>query len=417
MNRKEPYPNLSWPLYILFVAVGCVLAKVLLDVFISSYDGIFGNIYVYDILLLVYGFVSCVLFYQIGKAIFAKIAGFDILYFNLFLIGFKKENGKFKIYPGIKEGLSVKVEIVPHKGKKQNITLALWGGSIMLAIVIALTYGLVYGLATTKAVKGFFTLSSVFYFFSFLAYMLPIKLDSINDGFSLMLIRKYNLREVYLSNLRNLRAMYDKNYELEYVDVSDHNDPLSMEARIYNFRYAVRKNDEELLKVTAEALSSNFKFAVGEESSDLCLVGQAYLMCLNGQFEELKEYFWKLDASSRRVLRTTKKLESLKVSLYISGKVDDSREGLSEVVHSVERAAKSYKYSGQKEAEVTHFLFTKEKIYKENPELVIDTDTQTTLEPSVNWAKEVKENNEEVSSFSATINLDDNKDDKNDKVN
>ncbi len=369
MKRKSPFPNLSWPIYLLFIALGLVLAKVLLDVYLSSYNGTL-NVYVYDALLILYGGITCILYYLIGKVIFSKIAGFDIVYFNFIFIGFRKVNGKLKCFWGGKENYSTRVEITPNPNKKQNLSLALWGGSITLIFATLLTLVLIFTLPTSNEIKAFFIFSSIFNFFSFVGYMLPVKLDSFNDGFALFLIKKYKLGDLYLSNKRNLNALYNENEELHYVDnLGDNNDPITMEAKIFNYYYAIRKNDVELIKKACDSISSDTKFVVGEDFSSTALIAQAYLMCLNEQYDLLKDYYWKLDSTSRRILSNKKSLESLKVSIYLAGKVEDSREGLYEAISSIEIAEKKYRFIAQGKAEVKLLKEIENKIYSENPEL------------------------------------------------
>lgn len=371
MKRKETYANLSWPLYIFIVAICCLFAKLLFDGLgiNTSYD-LEMSIYIFDALIFVYGIVTCFIVYLGGKAIFAKIAGFNILYFNLGLIGFKKEKGKFKVYWGGKEDFSCKVEIVPNPSKKQNITLAYFGGTIASIFALILTYTLVFALNASATMRFFFILSSVFYLFSLLGYMLPIRLDNINDGFRLHLIRKYNLQETYLRNQRNLEALYNDEKELEYFDYGENNDPLSMEGKIYNFFYAIRHfEDKELLLKATKALSIDYKFAVGEDFTTIALLAHVYEMCLEEKFDELKDFFWKLDTLTRKTIINKKDLDSIKVGLYIEGKVEDSREGLLELINAVPNCVKNYRYPTQIDAELKLIEAIKEEIYTSNPDL------------------------------------------------
>lgn len=371
MKRKETYANLSWPLYIFLVAACCLFAKLLFDGLgiNTSYD-LEMSIYVFDVLIFVYGIVTCFIVYLLGKAIFAKIAGFNILYFNLGIIGFKKEKGKFKIYWGGKENYACKVEIIPNPTKKQNITLALFGGTITSLIAVALTYTLVFALNASATMRFFFILSSVFYFLALIGYMLPIRLDNINDGFRLLLIKKYNLKETYLRNQRNLEALYNDEKEIEYFDYGDNNDPLSMEGKIYNFFYAIRHfEDKELLLAATKALSHDYKFAVGEDFVTIALIAHVYEMCLEERFDELKEFFWKLDTLTRKTIINKKDLDSIKVGLYIEGKVEDSREGLLELINAVPNCISKYHFPTQIDAELKLIDAIKEEIYSSNPDL------------------------------------------------
>jgi len=353
MKRKEPYVNMSWPIYILFVVVGCTLAKVLFDgLDINSIYNLKLNIYVWDALLLIYGFVSCVLVYQLGKLIFGKIAGFNVLYFNLCLVGWRRIEGKMVPYFGGKEGFTIKVDLIPNENKKQNYALAYWGGTILTLIVVALTYGLIFALKADQLTRCFFIVSSIFYAFSLLGYMLPVRMDNINDGFTLILLRKYKLQDTLARNKRNELALYDSTKELEFFDYGENNDPFSMEGKIYNYFYAIKKGDRELLKEVANDLANNHKFLVSDTFANIPTICQIYMLCVSNSTKEISDLYWKLDSATRKAVRNPKDLSSYKVGLYIAGKVDDSKQSFYEIYDNLEKAKANYPYPSVVDAEV-----------------------------------------------------------------
>lgn len=115
-KEEKPYFNFSWVIYIGVVIIGCILARVLIDQFSVSTTSI-PFVY-FNILMIIYGFVSCIIVYQLGKVIFSLIAGFKIVSINILLIGIRFSNGKAKLYFGGKDDYSVRVQIAPKRKSK-----------------------------------------------------------------------------------------------------------------------------------------------------------------------------------------------------------------------------------------------------------------------------------------------------------
>ncbi len=347
-KEEKPYFNFSWVVYIGMVIIGCVLARVLINQFnVTTTDMPFV---VFNILMIVYGFVSCVLVYQLGKVIFSLLAGFKIVSINVLLVGVKFVNGKAKFYSGARDDYSVRVQIAPRK-EKTNLALALWGGTLATLIAIALTYGLVFGLNADGNMKYFFIVSSFFYAFNLVLYIIPTRMDHLNDGFTLALLAKgKEYKEILLRNYRNLDALYS-NKELEYNDYGESTHPFALEGDIYNYFYLVSHNEEEKADALASFMASKNKFFIEEKHSTTALVSKVYGMCAKDQIEELKDYYWKIDVSSRKIFINKNNLESIKTALFIFGFIDESEEEFAKTLQSVEKAKKRYLYSERVEIE------------------------------------------------------------------
>jgi hypothetical protein len=366
---KSPYMNLSWLIYIALLVVGVILAKSLFDgLGISTSYNLKLNIYIYDVILLAYGFISCVLFYQLGKMIFSIIGGFRVVYFNLCLIGFKKnKDGKIVVYNGAKEDFSIRVQVAPKKDNP-NIKLSLWGGSITLLIVIVLTYALIFLLNASVTTKYFFILSSFFYFFSFAVYMIPCRMDHLNDGFVLHLIKKENAKDVYLRNLINIEKLYLGDPELVYCDYGDALDPLRTEGVIYNYYYLMDHNKIQEANALAEKYVKYTKYFIEEAQVNTIIIGNIYSMCLQEKFEELEQYYWKLDTNTRHIFASSKSYESLKTAFYIAGFIDVEYEQYEKVVKSIEKTKNKYRYLARIEPETKLMTEARNKCLEKHPE-------------------------------------------------
>ena len=92
-NKNRTYSNMSWFIYILIGVVGFFVVRFFFDELkiASAYEYEKLSIYVYYILILLYGFVTCGLVYNGGKLIFGLLCGYELVYFNFYFIGIYKK--------------------------------------------------------------------------------------------------------------------------------------------------------------------------------------------------------------------------------------------------------------------------------------------------------------------------------------
>lgn len=364
-KEEKPYFNFSWVIYIGVVIIGCILARVLIDQFSVSTTSI-PFVY-FNILMIIYGFVSCIIVYQLGKVIFSLIAGFKIVSINILLIGIRFSNGKAKLYFGGKDDYSVRVQIAPKK-EKVNLNLALLGGTISTLIAVGITYGLIFGLNASSNTKYFFIVSSFFYAFNLVLYVIPARMDHLNDGFSLFLISKgTEYKETLLRNYRNLDALYS-NRELEYCDYGTSSNPIALEGDIYNYYYLLNKGEVEKADALASFMATKNKFFVEEKHSVTALVSKVYSMCEKDEVDALKDYYWKIDTTTRKVFTNKNNLEAIKTALYIFAFVDESEEEFAKTLENVTKAKNKYLYEERIETELKLIDNVKEKVHSAHPE-------------------------------------------------
>ncbi|MDD6302880.1 MAG: hypothetical protein PUA56_06255 [Bacillales bacterium] len=363
-DKKSPSINISWLVYIALIVIGCVFLWVATNEAGISIN-IIGNGYVSMAVFLVYGFVTGALAYLVGKLIFGKIAGYGISYVNLFVIGLLVNNGKVKIYPGSKFDFSCKVQFLPKK-ERINYKLAHWGGTIALLFVLVLTISLSF-LSDNESVRYFFLFESFFYIASFIINMIPGKMDHLNDGYILSLIKKENALDVYHRNLLNEHALLTDG-DIEYCDYKDALDPLRMEGNIYNYYYLLDNNKVEEMTELASFIATNNKYFIEEYHISTALISKIFNMCRNQEFKELEDFYWKLDSGTRHVLTDRKNYESIKTSLYISTFIDVNYEEYHKTITSIEKTKKKYRYVARVDEETKLIEEVEQIVLKEHPE-------------------------------------------------
>lgn len=358
MNVKQKsYVNLSWLVYVVIAVLGFFLVRLFFEELnIANVYDLEMNIYVYDALIIVYGFVSCGLVYNGGKLLFSLANGYEFVYFNLYFIGIEKHEGKLRFVSGLKYDLSSKVLMKP-KSDDVKTTLPLLGGTIASIAALAITYLLIFLINTSATTKFFFLVSSMFYIFIVLLNLVPCRMDSLNDGFALFLLKEQDVKKVYLNNLRNSHAMMDQSLELIYCEVEVVDHPLVLEAQLYNYYYLLTHDEMDKANELAASLYPYYKNYILEEHMNAVFFAKAYSMCYNKQNEELKAFYSKLDSTNKNAFMEAKQLEVIKSALYIYTFIDEDREGYAKIINGIEKAKKKYKYP--------RFIPIQEKLIKE----------------------------------------------------
>lgn len=350
-NTNKSYINLSWLIYVVIGAIGFILVRTLFnELNIAVVYDLDMNIYVYDVLILLYGFLSAGLVYSFGKFIASKLCGYELVYWNIYLIGFKKENNKIKAYFGGKQEFSCRVLMAPKKDNVK-VTMPLLSGTIASVLAFGITYALIFGLNASPTIKFFFLVSSLFYVFVILLNLVPCRMDTLNDGFALFLLRDKSKVSVYLNNLKNVQALHDSSKEVLFLDHKVENHPIVLEAQVYNYYHLLEINQlEEALEV-AKATYPFRKNIINEELMRAVVIGNVYAMCVKQQNDELKEYYSKIDVNEKHIFNESKNLESIKTALYIFAFIDEDREGYAKVINDTAKAKSNYRYPRLIEAE------------------------------------------------------------------
>ena len=343
-SSNKNYVNLSWLIYLVMGVIGFFLVRFFFDELnLSTVYDLDFSIYLFDLFIIIYGFVSCGLVYNLGKMIFSLISGYKLVYFNFYFMGVEKIENKNKFYFGFKYDLSCKVVMEP-KHDNVKTTLPLWGGSIATALALAITYTLIFALKTSATTKFFFLVSSLFYFFIVLLNIVPCRMDSLNDGFSLLLLKDKSKRTIYLNNLRNQSALINKDKEIIYQEIEIENHPLNLEAQIYNYYYLLEKGEVKKALELLSKCDEYRKSLILEEHSNLVFISKIFNLCLNKENEEIKKIYYSLDANYKHLLNESKRLESIKTALYIFTYIDEDKEGYIKVINDIESCKKKYKY-------------------------------------------------------------------------
>ena len=188
----------------------------------ASHAGLDTGIYLLYILgAIASGVILNSILFELGHVLGAKVGGYKILSVNvlgfMFLFDGNGKKFRFKNY----DGLTGETKIAPVEGKKNNPNPYLIFGSLLFAIEAV---GIVIAFITLNGAERSTFEKNVAYFLlvilvvgvMILLYnIIPLKLDSINDGYRLRLISNPKNKEAFNELLRVERAIENGETDVE----------------------------------------------------------------------------------------------------------------------------------------------------------------------------------------------------------
>lgn len=189
--------NLSWGLMLVYLGylLGIWFAQqTTRDYVPGSYSGA-----AYFLVSIIIGVVCTFIFYNLGKIITAKIAGYEIIYIKLLGLIFDKSTGKMKVKYDFLSFFDLSMQFAPKDDDvNRNPTMIFVGGFIaeFLLIVIALILFFVFGFKqsgskTAQAGFGWTMLFGMSYgFLTPLYEILPFRQDYPTDMFNILVTRQ-----------------------------------------------------------------------------------------------------------------------------------------------------------------------------------------------------------------------------------
>lgn len=304
-----------------------------------------------------------------GHILGAKTGGYKIISICLFYFTFYKDNGKWKFKFGGYDGLTGETKIVPNykKKAKPNPYPYILYGSIFNAAFIAVG---MYMFFSYKNINGWksdiaylFLTMSIIVFMMLIYNIVPVKMDSMTDGYRLLKAK----------NVENFNKVLEAN-NIGEVEVSENGDENAAPKFIPEF--ALNKVSVCLEK---EEYDEAFKLLeeIDEHSEELtskatlCAKAQYIyaFICSKEKQEVLTFYEEKVPFALRRELSNDNSLPVIRTYILMAGILDGS---LSECILACKKVVKAYKSvpNNLKHTELVLFNRALEKVKAIHPKWV-----------------------------------------------
>ena len=312
--------------------------------------------------------------FELAHVIGAKIGKYDILSVNILGLCFYKTEGKTKIKFASFDGLTGETKIVPKKGmeNKANPYPYLFFGSIFFAVeavAVMLSFSLirVAGVSTWRNNLAFGLLTGGAIGLVILLYnILPIRVDSMTDGYRLTMVSNPKNKEAFNELLRVEHEIELGNTDIEikiFDDITNFTADLNLNKVYALLDKKEYKEAEEILDKIIDA-----KDSVSAKVHIRARAQKIFINLVTKSLEEAKAYYDKeVPVAERREISNDVSMASIRAYLLMSGLLDKSRSECLIALNNVYRAFKQTPKSRQ-ETEVALFNDALEKVVAAHPD-------------------------------------------------
>ena len=373
--KKEDVAGLI--VYLVIIALAVVFGFTVLQTHAqeSSFNGTLGGFgYVlYIIISVVVGILFNSILFEIAHVLGAKAGKYDIISINILGLCLYKDSGKRKVKFASFDGLTGETKIVPKEGMvdKANPYPYLIFGSAFFAVeaLVVMILFSIFRLSEEPILKdvAYFLLTIGAIGLVVLLYnILPMRIDSITDGYRLTMV----------SNPKN-RAAFNELLRVEY-EISQGNDNVEVKIfdEITNFTADLNLNrvyallDKRDYKAAEEILDKiiTAKENISEKVFIRARAQKIYINLITKNIEEAREYYDKeVPVSERREISNDVSMASIRAYLLMSGLLDKSRSECIIALNNVYRAFKHTPKNRQK-VEIDLFNEALEKVVTAHPD-------------------------------------------------
>ena len=369
--KKEDITGLI--VYLIIIALAVIFGFTVLQTHNaeSSFSGIGYVLYI--IVAVVVGALFNAILFELAHIIGAKIGKYTILSVNILGFCFYKDGEKTKFKFSSFDGLTGETKIVPKEGmvEKANPYPFLFFGSLFFVVEaiavmvvfsiyrhseVALLRDVAYAVLTVGAIGLVILLYNI----------LPMKIDSMTDGYRLTMV----------SNPKN-KAAFNELLRVEY-EIAQGNDNVEIKVfdEITNFTADLNLNrvyallDKKEYKPAEEILDKIIaaKQEVSEKVYIRARAQKIYINLYTRNLEEAKEYYEKeVPVAERREISNDVSMASIRAYLLMSGLLDKSR---SECIIALNNVYRAFKHTpkNRQHTEVELFNEALEKVVAAHPD-------------------------------------------------
>lgn len=365
--RKEEIASLI--IYLVMIALAVIVGMSVITNAMNVCKPTNLNPFVFVIIVIIVGLLFNIVMLEVLHILGGKIGGYKIASVNILGFCFEKKEGKWKFSFKDFDGLTGETKLAPNKEKlnmRPYIYLPLFGYAAELASGIVI-HSYMMGNANASArwlgVVGILlvVLSSMLALYN----LVPMKLDTMTDGYKLVLISKQTNFDAYNELLR-AEDLERNGHPIPDMKVFEEITEFTSGINLYSvYKYLKDGNFEEAEKVVDITLKGEKKL---EPSTYNRLIAQKlYITILTKDVEDAKKVYDEIaNDKIRRYIANDLSMESIRAYLLISGIIEKSQ---AEVKYAIGRKDKAMKRTIKQRAEIEENLFNiaLKKVYEAHP--------------------------------------------------
>lgn len=375
--KKEDIASII--VYLLMIGAAVVVGLTAVrDVFLAHYHFSLNN-YVFAILAILAALIVNIVGLEVFHVLGAKAGHYKILSVNVLWLCLRKKDGKWKL--GFKDfdGLTGETKVAP-KDEKSKLGLYVWLPVLayfveLIACIVIYTLAGDKSIAPTESPLHWMAVAAILFIVvsSMIALynLVPIKLDSMTDGYRLTLISKKENMDAY-NELMRIEALQLEGKEVGEIKVFSDITEFTASINLMSVYEEYKKNNYARAEELIDMIIVDPK-KVSSQTYNRLLSQKLYIKIMTLPLEEVKVYYDKqIDDSVRKFIANDLSIESLRTYILIAGLLDESN---GEVEFAVSRKDRALKRAAPSRAETEKLLYENalKKVYEAHPDWKANT--------------------------------------------
>ena len=340
--RKEDISSLI--IYFIMIAVAIIVGLTVISDAVNQYGSSAGmSPFLFVILVIVVGLLFNVIMLEALHALGAKLGGYKVTSFNVLGFCFFKKEGKTSFKFKEFDGLTGETKIAPKKEKlnlRHFIWLPLFGYAAEIATCIVVYR---YVINNTSETNGWLAVASLLFIIisSMIALynLVPLKLDSMTDGYRFVLFAKPVNLEAYNELLR-IEDLEREGKDVAEIKVFEEITEFTANLNLISVYHHLDKAEYEEAEKLVDIILTNPK-AINLSTQNRLIAQKLYIEIMTKTVEEVKESYDKIAPTEiRRFIANDNSLESIRAYTLIAGVIEGS---LGEVKYAQGKITKATK--------------------------------------------------------------------------
>jgi len=274
------------------------------------------------ILFIILSYACALLVYNIGKTIFGYLSGYKISLIEILGLQINMSGDKTKVRYLFRNIAEFHLKMMPKK-ENPNPKLMLMGGTIFYILVAAVILIVGSTLSSNTMIKIYFGvgLGAMVVVYE----MLPVKLDTANDMYLMILSNSPENQEVFnkvlLAEAAERAGKYVEDFKIEDFG----NSRIKPQSLLYTLRGQVYAKDYKAALATVDKIEYNALYLTDQDKAE-ALYEQMYIYLLQGRSKDAERLILKLEKRVKNSSDLFITSSSARTSVLIAGLVDNSLE-------------------------------------------------------------------------------------------
>lgn len=354
--RREDVCSLL--VYLIMIAIAIVVGlTAVADAYKNMYDISFNN-FGFTIIVLIVGLLFNVIMLEVLHVLGAKVGKYGVVSFNVLGFCWSKNNGKWKFQFRDFDGLTGETKLAP-KSEKSKLNAFIWF-PIIGYIVELITCIIIFTLGQSAAPHNplrwmgiaallFIIISSMIALYN----IVPLKLDSMTDGYRLVLSAKPINCEA-LNEVMRIENLQREGKPVDQIRIFDEITEFTASVNLYSVYEDLSKGEYQKAEKIIDTILEH-KDKISQNTANRLLAQKLYIRIVSTPLSEAESFYNKeVDDNVRRFISNDLSMESLRAYVLIAGLLDKS---IAEVQYANSRKQKALRRALTTRAEIESKLY------------------------------------------------------------